>query len=76
MAEILTNSITRSGKEEGGVIECGGEREGNKGYFIKPTVISNVKPDMKVMKEEIFGPVAAIAKFSVRYPPNHLRPLC
>jgi aldehyde dehydrogenase (NAD+) len=53
----------QSGKEEGATVEIGGERHGDKGYFIKPTVFSNVHPDMKIMREEIFGPVAAIAKF-------------
>ncbi|PTB63901.1 aldehyde dehydrogenase [Trichoderma citrinoviride] len=53
----------KSGKEEGAKVEIGGERHGDKGYFIKPTVFSNVHPDMKIMREEIFGPVAAIAKF-------------
>ncbi|TFA99213.1 Aldehyde dehydrogenase [Trichoderma ghanense] len=53
----------QSGKEEGAKVEIGGERHGDKGYFIKPTVFSNVTPDMKIMREEIFGPVAAIAKF-------------
>ncbi|KAL6861028.1 aldehyde dehydrogenase domain-containing protein [Trichoderma novae-zelandiae] len=53
----------QSGKEEGAKVEIGGERHGDKGYFIKPTVFSNVTADMKIMREEIFGPVAAIAKF-------------
>ncbi|KAF8476941.1 aldehyde dehydrogenase domain-containing protein [Kalaharituber pfeilii] len=51
------------GKEAGAKVEVGGERHGNKGYFIQPTLFSNVRPDMKIMQEEIFGPVAAIAKF-------------
>ena len=41
----------------------GGERHGEKGFFIKPTVFSNVTSDMKIMQEEIFGPVCSIAKF-------------
>lgn len=53
----------QSGKEEGATVEIGGERHGEKGYFIQPTVFSNVTADMKIMREEIFGPVAAIAKF-------------
>jgi aldehyde dehydrogenase (NAD+) len=53
----------QSGKEEGAKVEIGGERHGEKGYFIQPTVFSNVTADMKIMREEIFGPVAAIAKF-------------
>ncbi|KAI9902016.1 hypothetical protein N3K66_003833 [Trichothecium roseum] len=53
----------KSGKEEGAKVEIGGERLGDKGYFIKPTIFSNVRSDMKIMQEEIFGPVCAIAKF-------------
>ncbi|KAL7906783.1 aldehyde dehydrogenase domain-containing protein [Trichoderma velutinum] len=53
----------QAGKEEGATVEIGGERHGEKGYFIQPTVFSNVTADMKIMREEIFGPVAAIAKF-------------
>jgi aldehyde dehydrogenase (NAD+) len=54
----------QSGKEEGATVEVGGERHGDKGYFIQPTIFSNVRSDMKIMQEEIFGPVCAIAKFS------------
>ncbi|KAK0651663.1 aldehyde dehydrogenase domain-containing protein [Cercophora newfieldiana] len=53
-----------SGKEDGATIEVGGERHGDKGYFIQPTIFSNVTSEMKIMQEEIFGPVCAIAKFS------------
>ncbi|ROW10661.1 hypothetical protein VPNG_05112 [Cytospora leucostoma] len=51
------------GKEEGAFLETGGERHGDKGYFIKPTIFSGVTPKMKIMQEEIFGPVCSIAKF-------------
>ncbi|KAI1201990.1 aldehyde dehydrogenase [Nemania serpens] len=51
------------GKQDGATIETGGVRHGDKGYFIKPTIFSNVTPNMKIMQEEIFGPVCAIAKF-------------
>ena len=44
-------------------MEIGGQRHGDKGYFIQPTIFSNVTDDMKIMKEEIFGPVCSIAKF-------------
>lgn len=57
-------SYINSGKEEGATVEIGGERHGDKGYFIQPTIFSNVKSDMKIMQEEIFGPVCAITKFS------------
>lgn len=52
-----------SGKKEGATVETGGARHGDKGYFIQPTIFSNVNHNMKIMKEEIFGPVCAIAKF-------------
>ncbi|EOO03604.1 putative aldehyde dehydrogenase protein [Phaeoacremonium minimum UCRPA7] len=51
------------GKEEGATLETGGSRHGDKGYFIQPTIFTNVTPQMKIMQEEIFGPVCAIAKF-------------
>lgn len=51
------------GKKEGATVEIGGERLGDKGYFIKPTIFSGVHEDMKIMQEEIFGPVCSIAKF-------------
>ncbi|KAI4492240.1 hypothetical protein M0802_009930 [Mischocyttarus mexicanus] len=55
--------LIKSGKEEGAVLETGGERHGNVGYFIKPTVFSNVTDNMRIAKEEIFGPVQSILKF-------------
>ncbi|KAJ2982036.1 hypothetical protein NQ176_g1649 [Zarea fungicola] len=54
----------KSGKEQGATVETGGERHGTKGYFIQPTIFSNVSSDMKIMQEEIFGPVCTISKFS------------
>ncbi|PNY28939.1 Aldehyde dehydrogenase [Tolypocladium capitatum] len=56
-------SYVESGKKEGAIVEIGGERHGDKGYFIQPTIFSNVRSDMKIMQEEIFGPVCAISKF-------------
>ncbi|TGO37213.1 hypothetical protein BHYA_0103g00360 [Botrytis hyacinthi] len=52
------------GKKSGATIVTGGERHGDKGYFIQPTIFSDVTEDMKIMQEEIFGPVCSIAKFS------------
>jgi aldehyde dehydrogenase (NAD+) len=51
------------GKKEGAKLTCGGERLGSKGYFIKPTIFDNVKHDMKIAREEIFGPVVAALTF-------------
>ncbi|KAG9241735.1 aldehyde dehydrogenase domain-containing protein [Calycina marina] len=56
-------SYIEEGKKEGATVETGGGRHGTKGYFIQPTIFSNVKEDMKIMQEEIFGPVCSIAKF-------------
>lgn len=56
----------KSGTDAGAKIETGGERHGKEGYFIKPTIFSNVTEDMKIMQEEIFGPVCSIAKFSTQ----------
>ncbi len=51
------------GKKEGCRLACGGEPLGGKGYFIKPTIFDNVKNDMKIAREEIFGPVLATVTF-------------
>jgi acyl-CoA reductase-like NAD-dependent aldehyde dehydrogenase len=55
--------LIEAGKKEGAKLECGGGPVGGKGYFIQPTVFSNVKDDMRIAKEEIFGPVQQIMKF-------------
>ncbi|KAJ8063247.1 hypothetical protein OCU04_008479 [Sclerotinia nivalis] len=52
------------GKKAGATVVTGGGRHGDKGYFIQPTIFSDVTEDMKIMQEEIFGPVCSIAKFS------------
>ncbi|GIY72160.1 aldehyde dehydrogenase, mitochondrial, partial [Caerostris extrusa] len=59
--KILT--LIESGKKEGAKLECGGGRHGSKGYFVQPTVFSNVTDNMRIAKEEIFGPVQQIFKF-------------
>ena len=53
-----------SGKSEGADLVAGGSRaEMDAGYFVQPTVFDNVTPDMKIAKEEIFGPVVAVIPF-------------
>lgn len=44
------------GKQEGATLHLGGERHGTEGFFIKPTIFTDVKPNMTIVKEEIFGP--------------------
>jgi acyl-CoA reductase-like NAD-dependent aldehyde dehydrogenase len=54
------------GREDGATLVCGGERAtGNglgKGYFVKPTVFDHVAPDMRIAREEIFGPVLSVMR--------------
>ncbi|WP_338752785.1 aldehyde dehydrogenase family protein [Bacillus sp. FJAT-52991] len=56
------------GKEEGARLVCGGERLTENGlengYFVAPTVFADTTQDMRIVQEEIFGPVVAIQKFS------------
>jgi aldehyde dehydrogenase (NAD+) len=51
------------GKKEGASIVTGGERVGKRGYFISPTVFANVRHEMRISQEEIFGPVVSVIKF-------------
>ncbi|EDN04705.1 aldehyde dehydrogenase [Histoplasma mississippiense (nom. inval.)] len=53
----------QEGKASGAKVEIGGERLGNQGFYIQPTIFSNVTEDMKIVKEEIFGPVCSVQKF-------------
>jgi phenylacetaldehyde dehydrogenase len=54
----------QSGIDEGArTLSGGGKRVGERGYFVAPTVIVDVKPSMKIMREEIFGPVVAATPF-------------
>jgi len=52
-----------SGKKEGATVAVGGEKRKSKGYFVDPCVFTDIKPEMKIVKEEIFGPVLAVGKF-------------
>jgi betaine-aldehyde dehydrogenase len=56
------------GKSEGATMQCGGVRltdgELGKGFFIAPTIFTDTTPDMRIVQEEIFGPVLAVQKFT------------
>ncbi len=52
-----------TGKQEGAKLVTGGERCGEKGYFIRPTIFDAVDNNMKIAKEEIFGPVVSAITF-------------
>jgi aldehyde dehydrogenase (NAD+) len=51
------------GKQEGAALATGGERVGDRGYFISPAVFANVEHEMRISQEEIFGPVVSVIKF-------------
>jgi alpha-ketoglutaric semialdehyde dehydrogenase len=57
-------SYVQVGKDEGATLACGGGRlqagAFAKGYFHEPTVFTDVKPDMRIAREEIFGPVVSV----------------
>ncbi|HEV2352357.1 MAG TPA: aldehyde dehydrogenase family protein [Terriglobia bacterium] len=65
MDRILT--YIQSGKDEGARVVCGGGRDSEgekaKGFFVRPTVFADVRPQMKIAQEEIFGPVLSALKF-------------
>jgi len=49
-------------KQKGARVLCGGHQVGSKGHFIEPTVLVDVNHEMKIMKDESFGPVIGIQK--------------
>jgi len=53
----------RLGIDSGATLTAGGERAGSKGFYIQPTIFSDVKDDMTIAQDEIFGPVQSILKF-------------
>lgn len=52
-----------SGRRDGVEVVCGGTRHGDCGYFVKPTILTKTRPEMKVVREEIFGPVIVAEAF-------------
>ena len=54
------SGIVEDAKEKGAEILLGGSQIDGKGYFYQPTILTNVKPNMRIAKEETFGPVAPI----------------
>jgi acyl-CoA reductase-like NAD-dependent aldehyde dehydrogenase len=64
--ENILAAIDRA-KQEGATVLCGGGRAqgvGDKGHFIAPTVLADVRPDSNVATEEVFGPVLAVQRWS------------
>ena len=57
------NAYIRSGLEEGATLLAGGTNESSRGWFVKPTIFSQARNDMKIAREEIFGPVGTVIAF-------------
>jgi aldehyde dehydrogenase (NAD+) len=51
------------GQKQGATLMIGGQRHGDKGFFVEPTIFDNVKDDMAIAKDEIFGPVVSVLPF-------------
>jgi phenylacetaldehyde dehydrogenase len=52
-----------AGRKEGASVLCGGDAPGGDGWFVNPTILVDVKPEMKVVREEIFGPVLTAQRY-------------
>ena len=61
MTQVL--SYVETGRREGAKLVLGGERPPGRGYFVRPTIFTDVRNDMTLAKEEIFGPVLAVIRF-------------
>ena len=59
----VTNYMNQ-GKQDGACYVTGGTRAGDHGYFVRPTVVKDVKPNMSIVREEIFGPVVVAEPFT------------
>ncbi|MBI1972439.1 aldehyde dehydrogenase family protein [Candidatus Woesearchaeota archaeon] len=61
-AILKTHMYTEIGKKEGAKLLCGGYSVKSSGFFYAPTIFTNVKPHMRIAREEIFGPTLSILK--------------
>ncbi|PWU17104.1 MAG: betaine-aldehyde dehydrogenase [Verrucomicrobia bacterium] len=67
VSEEQLNRVTRymnQGKQDGACFVTGGSRQGDQGYFVQPTVITDTDPSMSIVREEIFGPVVVAQPFT------------
>ena len=56
-------SYIEQGRKAGASVFCGGDTPGSEGYFVNPTILVDVKPEMSVVREEIFGPVLSAQRY-------------
>jgi len=63
-AQASVGDLVEDAKVKGATVVCGGSTVGERGYFYAPTLLTGVTADARMMREEIFGPVAPIATFS------------
>ncbi len=63
-AQASVAALVEDATAKGAAVVCGGTTVGNRGYFYAPTVLTGVTADARMMREEIFGPVAPIATFA------------
>jgi len=61
MKQVL--GYVEKGRAEGARLVCGGERPAGKGYFVRPTIFTDVQSNMTIAREEIFGPVLSVIRF-------------
>ncbi len=59
----VTETYVALGKKDGARLVCGGDRIPGPGYFLRPAVFADAKPGMRIVDEEIFGPVASVIAF-------------
>ncbi len=57
------SGYVEQGENDGATVVTGGGRLGNEGYFIEPTILTDTRPEMSVIREEIFGPVLCAMRF-------------
>jgi aldehyde dehydrogenase (NAD+) len=62
-ARHKTEKYVEIGQDEGAKLLCGGKRREGKGFFFYPTIFDEVERDMRIAKEEIFGPVLSVLEF-------------
>lgn len=67
VSDVQLQRVSRyidEGKRDGAIVRAGGQRLGQRGYFVAPTVFGNANPSMSIVREEIFGPVLSVIPYA------------